>query len=116
MLNSRLNSVVKESSFGEHQTLLDHARQAIRLADYEQAQVLLNRSLMLRDRQAAEYFNLLGVVYEGQKKWRLARKCFKKANAILSNYEPAKYNIRRRGVGAARLGDEDRNVWLAQLP
>jgi tetratricopeptide (TPR) repeat protein len=116
MLNSRLSSAVRESSFGELQLLFDRSRQAIRLADYHQAELLLNRAMELQDRQAAEYFNLLGVVYEGKKKWRLAKKCFKKANAILSSYEPAKYNIRRRGVGAAHLGDEDRNIWLAQLP
>ncbi len=116
MLNSRFDSIVRQVPFNELDGILDRARKAIRLADYPEAESLLKEAQQRRDRDAAEYFNLLGAVYEGQKKHRLAKKCYSKANALVSSYEPAKINLNRRGVGHAHLGDEIQSVWFARLP
>jgi len=116
MLNNRIDAVVRESSFGELAGMLDRARKAIRLADYAQAELLLKEAQQRRDRDAAEYFNLLGALHEAKNKRRLARKCYAKANALLNNYEPARFNLKRGGVGSARLGDEIEGVWFAKLP
>ncbi len=122
MLNDRLNSSVKESCFGQIHALLDQTRKAIRLADYSQAEQLLNQSLQMRDREAADYFNLLGALHEGQKKWRLAEKCYVGALEILKAYEPAKSNLQRliqfRCKGSTdrciQLGDEISTLWYAR--
>jgi tetratricopeptide (TPR) repeat protein len=124
MLNHRLDLNVRESSFGRLQMLLDEARKAIRLAEYANAEALLNQSLSLSNRDAADYFNLLGACCEGQKQWRQAYKNYTKANSILKSYQPAKMNLRRliqlRSGGMidrpVQLGDEPADLWFAQAP
>jgi hypothetical protein len=63
-------------------------------------------------------------LYETQKKWRLARKCYGRAIDANGKYEPARANMRRlndlqsegRTSQAVVLGDEPLDVWFAQLP
>ena len=43
------------------------------MAEYENAMSLLMKAADQNDQQSAEYFNLLGVLYEAQGKWRLAQ-------------------------------------------
>ena len=103
---------------------LDHIRKALRLADFTNAESLLTRAAERRETQAAEYFNLLGVLYEAQRKWRLARKCYGKAVTANPKYEPARLNVRRlnelqrfgHSTQAVVLGDEPAGVWFAKLP
>ena len=77
-----------------------------------------------RGQQSAAYFNLLGILYEAQHRWRLARKCYCRALDAEEHYEAAKSNLwrveelRRNGRSERRvvLGDEPEDVWFAQLP
>src|SRR5208282_5413328 len=64
-------------------------------ADLDGAQALLETAALRRNQQAAEYYNLLGVLYEAQRQWRLARKCYGKAIAADKHYDPAQRNMRR---------------------
>ena len=99
---------------GGYEQALDRVRKALRLADYESAEALLMKAADRDDLSTAEYFNLLGVLYEAQQNWRLARKCYNKALAADSHYEPAQSNLRRleelqtygRSTQAVMLGDE----------
>lgn len=124
MLNHRHDLHVRESTFGQLQMLLDEARKAIRLAEYSQAEALLNQSLSLSNRDAADYFNLIGACCEGQKQWRQAYRNYTKANAILKSYQPAKQNLQRliqlrsgrRIDRPVQLGDEPADLWFAQVP
>jgi two-component system, response regulator, stage 0 sporulation protein F len=109
---------------GGYELVLDKIRKLLRLADYENAMSLLMKAADQKDQQSAEYFNLLGVLYEAQKKWRLARKCYDKALTADENYEPARANLRRllelrrygRSSQPIALGDEAEDLWLAKLP
>jgi len=64
------------------------------------------------------------VLYEAQRKWRLARKCYLKAIDADEHYAPAKSNLRRllelrrygRSSEAVVLGDEADDIWFAKLP
>ncbi len=124
MLNNRIDSVVRQVSFGELDGILDRVRKAIRLADYPQAELLLRDAQRRKDRETAEYLNLQGVLHEGQRKWRQAAKCYRKALETMESYEPARSNLQRlirlRHGGetswAIQLGDEIKGVWFAQLP
>jgi len=80
---------------GGYDHVLDRIRQALHIADLDGAQMLLEAVSQQRNLQAAEYFNLLGVLYEAQRKWRLARKCYGRAISTESKYEPAQANMRR---------------------
>jgi len=85
---------------------------------------LLMKAADRNDQQSAEYFNLLGVLYEAQGKWRLARKCYVKALDAEEDYQPARANLRRllelhrygRSSQAIVLGDEAEDIWFAKLP
>jgi DNA-binding response OmpR family regulator len=109
---------------GGYEEALDRVRKALRLADYESAEALLMKAADRDNVSNAEYFNLLGVLYEAQRKWRLARKCYGKAIAADNHYEPARSNIRRldelqtygRSTQAVVLGDEAEDVYYAHLP
>ena len=70
-------------------------RRSLRLAEYTNAETMLSQVAERRELNTAEYFNLLGVLYESQHKWRLARKCYGKAIAASRKYEPAQMNMRR---------------------
>ncbi len=109
---------------GGYERVLDRIRKLLRMADYETAMTLLMKAADRNDQQSAAYFNLLGVLYEAQRKWRLARKCYDKAIDADEHYEPARSNLRRllelrrygRSSQAVLLGDEADDIWLARLP
>ena len=107
---------------GGYEGVLDRVRRSLRLAKYTDAETLLMKAADLAHRDAA-YFNLLGVLYEAQRKWRLARKFYGKALSENSHYEPAQKNYRRvheletfgRSAETVILGDEP-DVWFARMP
>jgi DNA-binding response OmpR family regulator len=109
---------------GGYDLVLTRIRKLLRLAEYETAMSLLMKAADRKDQQSAEYFNLLGVLYEAQGKWRLARKCYVKSLDADENYEPARANLRRllelqrygRSSQAIVLGDEAEDIWFAKLP
>jgi CheY-like chemotaxis protein len=109
---------------GGYDLVLTRIRKLLRLAEYETAMSLLMKAADRNDQQSAEYFNLLGVLYEAQRKWRLARKCYSKALGADDNYQPARANLRRllelqrhgHSSQAIVLGDEAEDIWFAKLP
>jgi DNA-binding response OmpR family regulator len=109
---------------GGYEKAVDRVRKSLRLADFSNAESLLMKVADRREKHTAEYFNLLGVLYEAQKKWRLARKCYGKAIAANHDYEPAQANMRRlfelqhygRTTQAVVLGDEAEDLWFARMP
>jgi len=109
---------------GGYERVLGRIRKLLRMADYDNAMALLMKAADRTDQQSAEYFNLLGVLYEAQKKWRLARKCYEKAIDADKDYQPARSNMRRlfelrqygRSTQPIILGDEAEDIWFAQLP
>jgi hypothetical protein len=90
----------------------------MRLADFDNAESLLTKVADRPTRHIAEYFNLLGVLYEVQLKWRLARKCYGKAMRANKAYQPAQVNMRRlyelntfgHSALSVMLGDEVMDV------
>jgi DNA-binding response OmpR family regulator len=111
-----------DSVDGGYAAVLDRVRKALRLAKYADAEALLMKAADLGEKDSA-YFNLLGVLYESQRKWRLAKKFYGKAIAADGKYEPAQQNMRRiyelyqfgRSQNPVTLGDEI-DVWFAKLP
>jgi DNA-binding response OmpR family regulator len=109
---------------GCYDSVLDHVRKSLRLAEYATAETLLTKAAARNARTSAGYFNLLGVLYESQRKWRLARKCYGKAMTADKEYEPAKVNMRRiyelftfgHSKEAVMLGDEDKDLWVFRMP
>jgi DNA-binding response OmpR family regulator len=109
---------------GGYEQALVRIRKALRLADYGNAESLLTKAAERKNKHTAEYFNLLGVLYEAQKKWRLARKCYGRAITADKRCEAAQANMRRlfelqtfgRSTQAVVLGDEPDDVWFAKLP
>jgi len=107
---------------GGYAGVLDRVRRSLRLASYSDAETLLMKAADLAHKDAA-YFNLLGVLYESQRKWRLAKKFYGKAIAADKKYEPAQSNMRRiyelETFGRSRepvcLGDEP-DIWYMALP
>jgi Flp pilus assembly protein TadD len=109
---------------GGYDDVLNRIRKALRLADYSNAEALLDKAAERKNQHSAEYFNLLGVLYEAHRKWRLARKCYGKAVAADKHFEPAQANMRRlfelqaygRSHQAVMLGDANDEIWIARLP
>jgi DNA-binding response OmpR family regulator len=109
---------------GGYEQAMTRVRRSLRLADYGNAEALLMKAADRRNTSTAQYFNLLGVVYEAQRRWRLARKCYGKAIAADKRYEAAQSNMRRlyelqsygRSGQVVLLGDETDQVWYARLP
>ncbi|MGA2583475.1 MAG: response regulator [Tepidisphaeraceae bacterium] len=109
---------------GGYEQALNRIRKALRLADYSSAEILLEKAAERKNKHKAEYFNLLGVLYEAHRKWRLARKCYNKALSADRKFEPAQANMRRlyemqtygRSTQAVMLGDESGDLWYARLP
>ena len=107
-----------------YERVLDRIRKSLRLADVTGAETLLMKAADRQGHHSAEYFNLLGVLYETQHKWRLARKCYNKGIDADQNYEPAKVNLHRlmevqkhgRTARSILLGDESGDVMYARLP
>ena len=104
--------------------VLNRIRKTLRLADYPTAEAMLMKAADRKEKHSAEYFNLLGVLYEAQRKWRLARKCYDKALSADETYAPARANMRRlielqsfgQSSQAVLLGDETDDIWYAKLP
>ena len=109
---------------GGYDRVLVRIRQSLRLADYSSAESLLEKAAEKKNHYTAEYFNLLGVLYEAHQRWRLARKCYGKAIAIDKHFEPAQANMRRlyelhtygRSKQAVVLGDEPQELRLVRMP
>jgi CheY-like chemotaxis protein len=80
---------------GGYEQALERVRVSLRLTNLPNAEGMLMRLAESRQKQTAEYFNLLGVLYEAQAKWRLARKCYGKAIATDKHFVPAQINMRR---------------------
>jgi DNA-binding response OmpR family regulator len=107
---------------GGYEGVLDQARKSLRLSKYADAETLLMKAADLSHRDAA-YFNLLGVLYESRREWRLARKFYGKAISLNGRYEPAQKNMRRhyelqqfgRSQEPVTLGDEP-DLLYARLP
>jgi CheY-like chemotaxis protein len=78
-----------------YSSVVSQIRRSLQLAEYTSAETMLSQVADRRELNSAEYFNLLGVLYEAQHKWRLARKCYGKAIAASRKYEPAQLNMRR---------------------
>ena len=108
----------------EYEAVLDRIRKSFRLAEFETAESLLTKVAERRAQSTAEYFNLLGVLYEAQRKYRLAQKCYGKALDSDGQYEPALLNMARvqqlrsfgRAARAVVLGDESSDVLAFQQP
>src|SRR5205085_2492361 len=58
---------------GGYEAVLNRARTALRFAKFTDAESLMMKAADLAEKDAS-YFNLLGVLYEVQRQWRLARK------------------------------------------
>jgi DNA-binding response OmpR family regulator len=109
---------------GGYDEALRRIRRALRLADYSSAESLLEKAADRKNQHTAEYFNLLGVLYEAHHKWRLARKCYGKSISADKRFEPAQANLRRlyelqtygRSHEPVKLGDESDDVLYARLP
>lgn len=104
-LRSVVSGVLREPKFdlmanpettGErYEHLVERIRKALKTADLENAENLLANVANRRDERQAEYFNLLGVLYEAQGNWRMARKCYSKGMAADRKYAPVEANMRR---------------------
>jgi DNA-binding response OmpR family regulator len=109
---------VGTNAAGGYEHVLARIRISMRLADFTSAESLLTKAAETREQQTAEYFNLLGVLYEAQRKWRLARKCYGKAIAADRKYEPSQLNMKRlyelhtfgRSSQSVMLGGEDQSA------
>lgn len=80
---------------GGYKDVIDRIRRAMLISDFTAAENLLMKVAERKEQHTAEYFNLLGIVYEAQRKWRLARKCYGKAMRADKRYEPAQLNMKR---------------------
>jgi len=108
----------------DYERALSRIRKSLRLADATSAESLLMKIADRRDLHSAEYFNLLGALYETQHKLRMACKCYGRALDANESYQPARVNMRRlgqlqtRGVTteAIALGDESDDLWHHRLP
>jgi DNA-binding response OmpR family regulator len=106
-----------------YEITLNRIRRSLRLVDTKNAELLLMKIADRRDLHAAEYFNLLGALYETQHKHRLAYKFYIRAIDANDSYSPARLNVRRmqqlqhngRTTEAIALGDET-DLWHARLP
>jgi DNA-binding response OmpR family regulator len=108
---------------GGYEAVLGRVRKALRADDVTTAESLLMRVADLSAGRDAPYFNLLGVLYEVQRNWRLAKKFYGKAIHADRRYDPAQKNMQRmyelESFGASKvpvtLGDEQAPSALDQL-
>lgn len=108
---------------GGYEAVLARVRKALRVDDLATAEMLLMHATDLATGRGAPYFNLLGVLYEVQRNWRLAKKFYTKAMREDRTYAPAEQNVRRlyelesfgRTDHAPALGDEKTPSALEQL-
>jgi DNA-binding response OmpR family regulator len=116
--------VVAPELLDTYERVLERVRKSLRLADITTAETLLMKAADRRGQHSAEYFNLLGVLYESRGNHRLARKCYNKSVDADVNYQPPRSNMRRlndlktygRSVQAVLLGDEEEDVLVHRLP
>jgi DNA-binding response OmpR family regulator len=107
---------------GGYSAVLDRVRQALRTSDIPAAESLLMRAADLAQDDPA-YLNLLGILYESRRQWRLARKFYGKALRVNKRYEAAQSNMRRlyeletfgRSSVPIALGDESPDFWIARV-
>jgi DNA-binding response OmpR family regulator len=108
---------------GGYDAVLARVRRAMRADDVTTAESLLMHAADLAGGRDAPYFNLLGVLYEAQGNWRLAKKFYHKAMRADRKYAPAEHNVRRvyelesfgRTTVPVALGDEHKPPALEQL-
>lgn len=108
---------------GGYEAVLGRVRQALRAEDLAGAESLLMRVADLAHGREAPYFNLLGVLYEAQRSWRLAKKFYGKAMKADKRFAAAEKNMRRmyeletfgRTAVPLSLGDEAEPSALEQL-
>jgi CheY-like chemotaxis protein len=113
----------EEQLAGGYEAVLGRVRKALRVEDVTSAESLLMRAAGLSSGREAPYFNLLGVLYEIQRNWRLAKKFYGKAARADRKYAPAETNLRRiyeletfgRTKVPITLGDERQQSALEQL-
>jgi DNA-binding response OmpR family regulator len=80
---------------GGYEGVLARVRKALRAEEMATAETLLMHAADLAGGRDAPYFNLLGILYEVQGKWRLAKKFYCKAMRADRKYVPAEQNVRR---------------------
>jgi DNA-binding response OmpR family regulator len=85
---------VEADTEGGYEAVMKRVRSALRASDITGAETLLMKAADLAQHDAA-YFNLLGVIYEARRQWRLAKKFYGKAIHTDRNYETAQQNMRR---------------------
>jgi DNA-binding response OmpR family regulator len=115
--------VTDEQLAGGYAAVLDRVRKALRSEDAAGAEALLMRVADLSAGRDAPYFNLLGVLYETQGRWRLAKKFYGKAIRADAKYEPSQQNMARiyeletfgRTQRVVALGDEGEESALTRL-
>jgi DNA-binding response OmpR family regulator len=115
--------VTEEQLTGGYAAVLGRVRKALRSEDTASAEALLMRAADLSAGRDAPYFNLLGVLYETQREWRLAKKFYGKAMKADRKYEPAQQNMARlyeletfgRTKRFVVLGDEGEGSALDRL-
>jgi DNA-binding response OmpR family regulator len=108
----------------DYERALIKIRKSLRLADTTSAEAMLMKVADRRDLHCAEYFNLLGALYETQHKLRMACKCYGRALDANESYVPARINMRRLGqlqtkgvtTEAIALGDESDDLWHHRMP
>lgn len=106
---------------GGYSSVLERVCDALRMARFTDAETLLMKAADLAQKDPF-YFNLLGVLYETQQEWKLARKMYGKAIKLDGSYVPAQQNMQRiyeletfgRSGKMVMLGDET-EVRLADL-
>ena len=106
-----------------YEAVLYKVRKALRMVDTSTAEALLMRAADLAHNDAG-YFNLLGVLYESRRQWRLAKKFYGSAIKLDKRYEPAQQNMRRlyelerfgKSDEPISLGDENSELWFAKMP
>lgn len=79
---------------GGYEEVLERVCKSMRAARFTDAETLLMKAADLGHKDA-RYFNLLGVLYEVQHQWTLARKFYGKAMHADKHYQPAEINLRR---------------------
>lgn len=85
---------VESDTEGGYEAVIHRVRTALRESDVAGAESLLMKAADLAQHDAA-YFNLIGVIYEMRRQWRLAKKFYGKALRADKSYEPAQQNMRR---------------------
>jgi DNA-binding response OmpR family regulator len=85
---------VEADTEGGYEAVMKRVRKSLRESDIAGAEALLMKAVDLAQHDAA-YFNLLGVIYEARRQWRLAKKFYGKAIRTDRNYETAQQNMRR---------------------